>query len=299
MQLHFDLIDLRLFVNVIEAGSITAGAERSHLSLASASERIRGMEGNVNAPLLVRERRGVHPTEAGHTVLRHARMMLQQMQQLQSEISDFGEGLAGHVHLLSNTSTLSEHLPKPLASFLAEHPRISVHIEDRTSQQIADALRAGTAQLGIASDHVDLQGLVTVPFCADPLVLIVPRGHPLADEKSVTLQDVVDLEFIGLTNDNSLQIMLARQAQLLGKRQRFRARLNHLEAVCQLVGLGIGVSIIPRIAAQRHARALKVKSIPLTDTWANRHMLICFREFEALPVLAQLLVEHLRGKARD
>ena len=100
------------------------------------------------------------------------------------------------------------------------------------------------------------------------------------------------------SSDNSLQIMLARQAQLLGKRQRFRARLNHLEAVCQLVGLGIGVSIIPRIAAQRHARALKVKSIPLTDTWANRHMLICFREFDALPVLAQLLVEHLRGKAR-
>ncbi|QNP50403.1 LysR family transcriptional regulator [Diaphorobacter aerolatus] len=293
--MHFDLIDLRLFVNTVEAGSITSGAERSHLSLASASERIRGMEDNAGVTLLVRERRGVQPTAAGHMVLRHARLVLQQMQQLQSEMHDFGEGLAGQVHLLCNTSTISEHLPRPLAAFLALHPRISLHIEDRTSSQIADALRAGTAQLGIAADNVDLQGLQTLPFRPDPLVLVVPRDHALAGARSVSLADAVDLDFIGLANENALQTLLARQAQQLGKRLHFRARLNHLEAVCQLVGLGTGVAIMPRIAAQRHARALGVKGVALTDAWANRQMLICCRNFDELPAPAQALVGQLKG----
>ena len=296
MPLHFDLIDLRLFVNIVEAGSITAGAERSHMSLASASERVRGMEGNADTALLVRERRGVQPTSAGHTVLRHARLVLQQMQQLQSEMTDYGDGLAGHVHLLCNTSTLSEHLPRPLAAFLAEHPRTSVQIEDRTSPQIADALRAGTAQLGIASDTVDLHGLTTLPFRPDPLVLVVPRGHALAQERSVSLADAVHHDFIGLANENALQTLVTSEAQALGHRLHFRARLNHLEAVCQLVGLGTGVAIMPRIAAQRHSRALGVKAVKLQDPWANRHMLICYRSLDELSLPAQALVRHLQQR---
>nr|WP_313299780.1 LysR family transcriptional regulator [Diaphorobacter sp.] len=293
MNLHFDLTDLRLFIHVVEAGSITAGAERSHLSLASASERIRGMEDNVRTPLLVRERRGVQPTSAGHTVLRHARLVVAQMQQLQSDMSDFGAGVAGHVHLLCNTSTLSEHLPAPLAAFLAAHPRVSVHIEDRTSQQIADALTSGTAQLGIVADNVNLDGLGTLPFTHDPLVLVVPRTHALAQRKQIALAECVDLDFIGLANDNALQTLVQRQAQQLGQRLQYRARLSHLEAVCQLVGLHVGVAIMPRIAVRRHARALGVKAVPLSDAWANRALLIAYRHWSELPPFTQALATHL------
>src|ERR1043165_3616899 len=74
--MRFDLTDLSLFRHVVEAGSITHGADRAHLALAAASTRIRHMEEALGASLLVRGRGGVTPTQAGRTLLQHARTIL-------------------------------------------------------------------------------------------------------------------------------------------------------------------------------------------------------------------------------
>lgn len=77
--MRFDLIDLRLFVHVLDSGSITAGAARSHMTLASASARVRALEDALGTPLLVRDRRGVQPTPAGQTLAREAQQVLAQL----------------------------------------------------------------------------------------------------------------------------------------------------------------------------------------------------------------------------
>ena len=121
--MRFDLTDLRLFRHVAETGSITHGAERSHLALASASARIRGMEEMLDVPLLQRGRRGVRLTDAGRNLLDHARIVLQQVDTMRGELSAYSRGLKGSVHVLANTAALSEHLPRLLADFLAANPR--------------------------------------------------------------------------------------------------------------------------------------------------------------------------------
>ncbi len=292
--MHFDLTDLRLFVHVHEAGSITGGAQRSHLALASASERIRAMEAGLGAPLLVRGPRGVQPTAAGHTLLHHARQMLRQMEHLRGDMASHGAGLAGHVRLLCNTSALGEHLPPLLPAFLATHPRVSVELQERGSQDIADAVRSGLAGLGVASDAVDLQGLATLPFRPDPLVLAVPAAHALASARAVHLEQVLHEDFIGLPHDSALQAMVSTQARRLGRRLDYRARLGHLEAVCRLVGLGAGVAVVPQAAARRHARALRIRPVPLADGWARRSLVLCMQDLAALPPFTRRLVEHLR-----
>ena len=78
--MRFDLADLRLFLHVAEARSITHGAERSNLALASASARIRGMEATLGVPLLVRDRRGVSLSPAGQNLVEHARLITQQVE---------------------------------------------------------------------------------------------------------------------------------------------------------------------------------------------------------------------------
>jgi len=87
--MHFDFIDLRLFLNVLEAGNITAGATRSHLSLASASARIRAMEASLDSPLLERWRRGVTPTPAGKALAQHARLIMRQVERMQEDLADY------------------------------------------------------------------------------------------------------------------------------------------------------------------------------------------------------------------
>ena len=76
--MHFDLTDLRLYLNILDTGNITAGAARSHLSLAAASARVRAMEASLGIDLLERGRRGVTPTPAGKALAEHARILLQQ-----------------------------------------------------------------------------------------------------------------------------------------------------------------------------------------------------------------------------
>lgn len=291
--MRFDLTDLRLFLNVLEAGTITGGADGTHLTLASASERIRGMESMLGVPLLLRGRRGVHPTPAGRTLAQHARLVLQQMERLRGELGAYGTGLRGHVRLLCNTSALSEHVPRALSSFLASHPGISVDIEERSSYEIADAVRNAVCDIGMVSDAVDLDGLEVHAFRPDPLSVVVPRAHPLAQKKKLSLADIADAAFVGLVEGSALQEHIAHHARRLGKRLDYRIRLRSFESVCRMVGLGVGVGIVPKAVAVRCARSAKIARIALTDAWAARNLVLCVRSLDALPLHAQQLVQHV------
>lgn len=291
--MRFDLTDLKLFLHVAASGSLTAGAARSHMALASASQRVRGMEDALGVPLLLRRARGVEPTEAGRTLAHHARRVLQQMDHLHGDLAAYGQGLRGQVRLLCNTSAMAEHLPVPLAQFLAEHPGLSVELEERPSDETAEALRRGDADIGIVSDAVDVAGLQAVHFRPDPLVLVVPRAHPLAAARRVGMADAAALEFVGLSGGNPLQEHIARQARRLGQRLRYRIRVGSLEAVCRMVEQGIGAGIVPRAAALRYGRPAQLARVTLDEAWARRALLLCTRPGETLAPPAAALVRSL------
>lgn len=97
--MRFDLADHKLFVSVVDAGSITGGAERLNLALAAASTRIRNMEAVLGPPLLDRRRQGVVPTEAGHTLMRQARILLRQADRMHGDLGQYAEGIRGQVRL--------------------------------------------------------------------------------------------------------------------------------------------------------------------------------------------------------
>src|SRR5438552_18512364 len=195
--MHFDLADLSLFRHVVEAGSITGGAERAHLALAAASTRIRNMEEAVGAALLVRGRQGVTPTQAGRTLLQHARAILRQSERLREDLSAYAGGLAGQIRVLSNTNALTEFLPEALSSFLAEHPQVSVDLEERLSDEIVGLIAEGVADLGIIAGTVDAAALETYPFRKDRFVLVVGRGHPMAALPQTAFADVLKYDFVG------------------------------------------------------------------------------------------------------
>ena len=111
--MRFDLTDLRLFLQVVETSSITLGAQQANLALASASARIRGMEDTLGTTLLERGSRGVKPTPAGRALAHHARIILQQLENMRGELREYAGGLKGHVQVLSNTAGLVEFRPKP------------------------------------------------------------------------------------------------------------------------------------------------------------------------------------------
>lgn len=292
--MQFDLTDLRLFLHVVEAASITRGAQRANLALASASARIRAMEDSLGLPLLDRLRRGVRPTSAGLALVRRARAVLAQIDVLQSELGRYAGGLAGQVRVFANTAAVTEFLPEALGPYLAAHPNIDVDLEERSSPEIVQAVAAGFADIGIVSDAVDHAALATMPFRSDHLVLIASRGHRLARRRSVALRDVVAEAFIGLGTGSALGEYLDRHAANLGRKLRCRVRLRGFDAISRLVAAGVGIAILPQTAARRHRRADLI-TLPLSDSWALRSLLLCARDFAALAPPARRLVDALRA----
>lgn len=299
--MRFDLTDLKLFLRVAESGSITAGAAHAHLALASASARIRGMEDALGVPLLVRNRRGVEPTEAGRTLLHHARLIAQQMERMRADLGEYATGLKGHIRLLSNTSALTEFLPDMLAAFMAAHPHVNVDLEERLSTDIVEAMRDRLADIGIVTDAVDSSGLETRLFKEDRLVLALGPGHPLAQglrrNASLPFARCVEHDFIGLAGDSALTQYIGEQGQKLGHRLRYRVRLRSFDAICRMVASGAGLAVLPESAAVRSRDAANLKIVRLTDAWARRRLLLCMRSYDELPGYARELVDGLAARA--
>nr|WP_314545566.1 LysR substrate-binding domain-containing protein [uncultured Massilia sp.] len=295
--MRFDLTDLRLLLHVVDAGSITAGAAQAHLALASASARIQALEDTLGMPLLVRGRRGVQPTAAGDAVVRHARLVFQQLARMQAELGDYAGGIKGSVRLACNTAALSEYLPDALAGFMARHPGIDVELDECPSAEVARKVRAGAADLGIAADTVDLAGLATLPFRIDRLVAVAApdtaRGLQAPGATAVSFSRLLDVDHVGLAGDSALARYLGDAAGRSGRSLRVRVRVGDFDAVCRLAAGGIGVGIVPETAARRGAQSLALAVVELADAWALRRLVVCMRGLDELAPAPRLLAQAL------
>ncbi|OZI63332.1 LysR substrate-binding domain-containing protein [Bordetella genomosp. 11] len=297
--MHFDLTDLRLFLHTTDSGSITAGAARSHLALASASARLRGLEASLGTALLTRGRRGVQLTAAGHALAYHARSLLRHVDRMQEDLGDYASGFKGRIRLLCNTAAATEHLPEPLGTFLRAHPNIDIDLQEQPSHRILPELREGTADVGIVSDAVDLSGLYITPFRRDRLVLLASRGHALARRARVRYSETLDYDHVGLPVFTALGVYLDDQAARIGRSLRARVRVQGFDAVARLVIQGTGLGIMPESAARRWSGRGGARLLILDETWADRQLMLCARTLEALPNYARALIQALQPQAGD
>ena len=293
--MRFDLTDLRLFCDVVDEGSITAGAEKSALALAAASTRIRNMEATLGAPLLARSRQGVTPTPAGRMLLKHARGILGQAARMREDLSAYAGGRSGEVKLLANTNALTEFLPEALSSFLAAHPHVSVDLEERLSDEIVGLIAEGVGDVGIVAGTVEVGALQTYPFRSDRFVVVTAPDHPLAARGAVSFAEVLEFDFVGLERSSSLQRFLTAKAAREGRPLRARVQLRSFDAVCRLVEAGVGVGVVPQTTARRAVKTMSLAIIDLADDWAVRELNIVIRAEDELRPYARELVDSLRA----
>ncbi|MFM0593489.1 MULTISPECIES: LysR family transcriptional regulator [Paraburkholderia] len=293
--MRFDLVDLRLFLYILETGSITHGAARANLSLPSASARLRGMEDTLGMPLLERGRRGVESTPTGDTLAHHARLVLGQIERMQGELGEHQEGRKACIRLWTNSAAITEFLPSPIGRFLRDHPNVQIDLKERQSSETVKAVLTGAAEIGIISDAVEHGALQTLPFAVDKLVLIASRDDPLAQLASTTLAEVAGREFIGLSADSALQAYLGERALMAGRTLSFRTHMRTFDGVCCMVEQGAGIGIVSAAAARRYRDTPGISTIELADSWATRQLLICMRDRDAMPRAEKALVEHLAG----
>jgi DNA-binding transcriptional LysR family regulator len=236
----------------------------------------------------------VTPTQAGRTLLQHARTILRQAELLREDLGAYAGGLAGQIRVLSNTNALTEFLPEALSSFLIGHPQVSVDLEERLSDEIVGLIAEGVADLGIVAGTVDAGSLQTFPYRRDRFVLVVARDHPLARHGRIDFAQVLDHDFVGLDRASALQRFLADKAARIGRPLRLRVQLRSFDAVCRLVEQNVGIGIVPQTTAKRVAKTMGIAAVDLTDSWAVRDLTICVRSMDELPPYARDFVRHLQ-----
>lgn len=292
-------MDLRLFCQVVAEGSITAGAVRMHLSLPSASARIRALERDAGLPLLVRGRRGVRPTPAGTALARHAREILAGAARLDGAIATYGRTPVTSLTLLAGSSAMHRLVPQALAAFLGEHSDVDVTVTGSPSVRSVALLAEGAADLGVLLEAEALgSGLDTEPLGDDALVVIGPAGGVLAGAASMTVAEVAEHPMVGLDAGSPLQISIDRHAGATAPAARYRTRVAGLGTVVALAEAGIGVAIVPRRVLDPAAR---LDVCELRETWARRRLVLGWgaaagRSSPAVAAFAAHLAEVASGR---
>ncbi len=290
---NLDLTTLRLFVSVCETGNIARAGERENIVGSAISKRLALLEAQLQTPLFTRRRHGVTPTAAGHTLLEHARSMLDSAARIEADMHHFAAGARGQVRILASVSAMTESLADDVAAFLQQpqHANIRVDMEERVSPEIVRGVREGMASLGVCWDAADLGGLQARPYRSDRLCLVVPAGHPLAGFAQVRFAQTLDYEHVSLPVNSAVQVRLQREAILHGKPLRHRVIVTNFEAALRVVRAGLALSLVPREIAEPAAASYGLRIVDLDEPWAERRFIICFRE--GLTVSAQLLLDYL------
>ncbi len=297
--MHFDLTDLRLFVRAADAGSLTRAAEGQHLSLAAASARIKALEAQAGLPLLYREARGVRLTPAGEAFLHHALGVLRQTEQMRADLLEYGGGLRGHVRVFANTTAVSDFLPEILPAFLAANPKVNIDLQEKPNADIARGVLDGRADIGIVAGGADTLGLQAIHFSTDRLVLVTAASHPFASRGAMTFSDTLNEDQIGLQQGSTLQTFMAQITDKLGKPLKLRIQLTNFDAMCRMIGAGVGVGVVPESAARRNQTTMGLALIELTDAWSLRERHILVRDQSKLPPFASALIEALCAHYRE
>jgi DNA-binding transcriptional LysR family regulator len=290
--MKLDPVSLRLFVSVVEEGTIAAAAKREHIAAAAVSKRLSELEELLDSKLLNRTNKGISPTDAGLSLLFMARSALNNLNEIVVQMREYSYGRRGSVHVLANISAITQFMPGLIKSFMELYPLINVSLEEKPSLAITKAVAENRADIGIFTRLPHGADIEVFPFRTDRLVLLVPNGDPLTARQSVKFSETLEHEYIALRSGTHLNFQLIKAANDLGRSLRIRMEVSSYDALCLMVQAGLGIGIMPEGSAGIY-KMDGAKVVRLDEPWASRELSVCVRSREALSVAAGLFLGHL------
>jgi DNA-binding transcriptional LysR family regulator len=290
---QLDPVSLKLFISVVEQGTIAAAAEREHIAAAAISKRISEIEASLQVELLRRTNKGVAPTAAGEALLALARHALYELDDIAVQMRSYASGASGLVRVVANVSAIVQFLPAEIKHFMSAHPQVQVRLEERVSSQVIKAVAENAADVGVFTVVPHGYDLQTFPYHRDRLVVVTPRTHALAHTDALWFAQTLEHDYVGLHSDSAINQQLGAAANQQGRALRLRIQVTSYDALCLMIAAGLGIGIMPHAVATQHTARLALHTIALHDAWALRELRIGVRDFEALPAAGKLLVRHL------
>ena len=200
----------------------------------------------------------------------------------------------GHVRVAANLSALTQFLPRDLQSFRAKNPGIQAHVEEKVSTAVVTAVAENAADVGLIVQGPKTGELTVLPYRKDRLALVVPAAHPLAARDSVPFAETLAFDYVGLHTGSQINLQIQKAASESDRPFRCCMQVTTYDALCFMVEAGLGIGMVPDKIARTYAKALDVKAVSLEEPWVERTQAIVVRSYDALPMAAKRLVDHLR-----
>ncbi len=274
---RFDFVSIRLAVLCAQTGSLTTAARQCNLVLPAASRRLKELELATGCQLFERHSRGLSMTPAGRIFMRRGLALLQEMEGLVSELADMHQGIARHLRLFAGTAAINQFLPPLMATYTRLHPEVQIDLEEQVSDHVVQALREGRADVGVFVEGPDTDGLDVKDFREDELVLILPRRHALVGKSPLAFVDALDESWVSLNPGAALLQQQQSAAMAAGRTLKLRMQVRSFDAVGHMVASGLGIALLPKLAAQPIVRAMQLSWRPLQDDWARRRLKVGIR----------------------
>src|SRR5690348_5040800 len=217
-----DLTTLRLFIAICEEQNLTRAANREGIAASAVSKRMNDFELAFGVTLFRRLAKGMALTPAGEALLHHARLTLLNVEKIAVELSEYSQGVRGHVRMLANLSAIVQFLPEDLSAFFAAHELLRVDLQECPSGKVISGIEEGAAEIGICSAETDVRGLAAFHYRYDNLVVVVRADHPLAERHNLQFSDTLDFDQIGLHAASSIYLRMQYAAAQAGKSLRLR-----------------------------------------------------------------------------
>ena len=286
--MHFDLADLRLLTAISTSGSLSKAAASIPVAVSAASTRLRLLEERCGVILFTRKADGMQLTPAGRLVLEAAGSVLAEAQKLQDTLKELAGQRRITLRLAATTVTTSSLLPAVLGKFLADYPEVDLQLSEFRSADVMRAVLSGECEIGVFDGSVISDGVMSLPFCNERLVMLVPHEHPLAEREQTRLRDALGYPFIGMPAERAI-----KEAMPL----HIRVRAPSFEAIAQLVAQRAGFAMLPQAIALRMEQELPVRMVLLEEGWATLELRLCIRGWASLSSHGRQLVNFLSGRS--
>jgi LysR family hydrogen peroxide-inducible transcriptional activator len=243
MELH----QLRYALAVADSGNFTRAAERSNVTQPSLSQQIINLEREVGHKLFHRLGRKAVLTEAGAVFLERARRILFEVENAAKELSDH-PALGRRITVGAIPTVAPYLLPSLIKRCRKRYPNLQIDVREDFRSHLLHAVIEGDLDLAIAALPVKDRRLSVETLLTEPLLLVVGKDHPFAQQAAVQASDLANETFVLMGTSSSLATQIRNFCGDHHFEPRIGFRCAQVATVKALVALGVGISILPRVA---------------------------------------------------
>jgi DNA-binding transcriptional LysR family regulator len=293
MHLRF----LKIFCDIVDLGSFSRAAKLNGVSQSNASQVVHQLEERVGVKLIDRSKRPFVLTPEGKRFHEGSRVIVQRYDDLEHEVRSLHEAAAARLTIASIYSVGLAHMSGCMREFLAAHPKADVRLEYVHPQRVYEVVDQGHADLGLVSYPEESSSLAALPWRTEPLVLVCYPQHPLASQRSATLDKLSGEAFVAFQSGLKIRDEIDGALAADNIRVRIALEFDNIETIKRAIEIGSGISLLPAPTIARELESGSLAQVALDGMQLERPLGIIHRRDRKINETARQFIQLLQSQS--